>query len=353
MDNNNWNNQQGNQWNGNQQAGQWNGNYQQNNMQGYNQQGYNQQGYNQQGYGAQPPLGQQVDLQAQYQQQQMYGAPVPQKKKGPGKIIAILLVLLAIVGTVFGVSKLTGKDKEDATATIEPTVEVTEDIVVEPETPEGVVEVPEVETTETETEEVQLDEMVEGKIPTPQELGDVLESLEFSQVYARDTSLTTYTLDVDYQIFDNRMSAEIRYESILDTLNDRVNTKHDNTGNHEAYEIVNTTDRDGYQVVQVLVTKHNKDCSLRNFASNPYVVEVYILKGNTILDYEYEMKDDKVQGSTARALEKALEKIEYVTVDKLELNDKVEEPAEEVVEETIVETETTEAEAVETEEVTE
>lgn len=322
MDNNQWN-QNNNQWNGNQQAGQWNGN----NVNGYNQ-NYSQTGYNQnQGYGQpMPPLGQQVNLQQQYNQQQAYGAPVHKTKKGHGCLITLLVIMLLGALAVFGIIKGIGGwfgDKKDK----EP-----DNVVIEQEETREEAEEDKEETQPT--EEVQLDEMVEGKIPTPEELGDVLKSLEFSQVYIHDDSTTAYTMDVDYQIFDNRMAAEIRYEAILDTINDKVNAKHDTENSHLAYEIVQTTERDGYKIVQVLKTSHNKDCTLSQY-SNPYSVEVYILKGNTILDYCYDMDHDKVQGSTPRSLEKALEKIEYVTVDKIEFT-------ENEVETEVIEEETTE-----------
>ena len=353
MDNNQWNQHNNqwnggqNQWNGNQQANQWNGNQ-------------NQNYYNQQGYNNQPPLGQQVDLQQQYQQQQMYGAPVPQKKKGPGCLIAVIVAIIVVILGVVGILKLfgIGNDKDNGEATKEGQVyeEVIEDKdEIEDSTETLEVETPEVdvETKEsTEESQVQLDEIVQGKIPTTKEFADVLKSLEFNMVYDHKDSATSSTLDVDYQVYDNSMSALIKFEAIVETVEDQVKAKHSSEEKHFNVEVLYDKEyNDGqYRVLKVKRTNHNKNCEVVDYNTihGKYFIDVYVLKHNTILDYEYETDEANLTNSTVKTFEKALEVMEYVTIEKEEIIEApvVEETTEEnvtneVTEENVIE-ETTE-----------
>lgn len=295
MDNNQWNynNQQSNQWNGNQQANQWNGN-----------QGY-QQGY-QQGYGNQAPLGQQVDLQEQYNQQQAYGAPVPQKKKGPGCLIFVIIGILVVALGVFSVTKLIGGKDKDNKEEVTQEIEVIED--------EPSLEIEDEQNAEVADTPVNPDEIVQNKIPTTDELEELWESLGFS-AYG-DVYINEDGASAQYTTYETEMAAEIAYESVIETKLDEMKNQHTSEEAHRSWTILSDdVDFGNYRLFQIKSEYHNKDCKI---SKDEFVVWHYILYGNSVMYYEYDITYDNKTSADAKTLIKSLEMINYPLAEMYE-----------------------------------
>ena len=315
MDYNRWNNngQQNNQ-NYNMSNNSWN------NTNGYNQQqqgGYNQQNYRQQnGYSAQPPLGQQIDLQAQYAQQQAYGTPIPQKKKGKGLIIAIVVLLVLVLGVIGSVKLLGGKDKEEPNQEIEVIEAPVEETEVKLEdTMKDVLENDVLNNTTPEKVEdtaVNPDEIVQNKVPTLAEMNELWESLGFYTHGTNEINLDEDELDAKYYVYDTDIAAVIAYEAFAETQVEESKAPHTDKEGHYTKEIIKEEDLGGHKLIQYKYIWHDKDCTPKE----EYRICQYILYGKSVLWYGYDTNGANKTSSDLKAFEKAMELTEYPLAER-------------------------------------
>ena len=290
--NNNFNDQ--NQWNNqNQPQNQWN----QQQGQGCQQQnpGYyqnNQQQYNNGVY--QNPPG------------NYYNQPVKKKSKAWVFVLVLIVIVTAIAGLL-----VLGKNKDK---------EVDEHVVSSTVTDETIEIVEDIETVEstTETEQTQLNEIVDGKIPTPEEFEQMLASLDFEYPHSNSDTATSATMEISYKVFDNEMSATITYESMKETAEDAVVAKHKDTDKHYAYEIIQDEKLDNYSILRVKRTLHSATCEVldADYWYDERIIDVYIIKNNSVLTYSYATNDANETAVELKSFEKALSAIEYVTLEK-------------------------------------